>query len=114
MIDIKKKKSELFTFKRYKKIEGGVVKKAKHPKLIVKETKTEYGFMGLTESPKRGHHKNIPLRKNPDPKNPNPAYLRDELRYDTKDRFYETLASYRLSKKDKQFILKYLATKKRK
>ena len=114
VILIKKEKSALFSFKRYKKTEGGVHKKAKHPKLIVDETKAQYGFMGLTESAKRGHHKNIPLKKNPQRKNQNTAYLRDELRYDTKDSFYETLSSYRLSAADKKMILKYLEKKKRK
>lgn len=51
----------MFSFRRYNKIEGGKKKRAKHPKLIVDKKGDEYGFMGLTESPKRGHHKNIEI-----------------------------------------------------
>ena len=60
-----KAKTSLFKFRRYKKEEGGKVKRAKHPKLIVDEKKDNYGFMGLTESQKRGHHRNLELKKNP-------------------------------------------------
>ena len=49
--------SSLFKFRRYKKVEGGKKKKAKHPKLIGDETNDEFGFMGLTESSKRWRHK---------------------------------------------------------
>ena len=58
------KKSGLFKFRRYKKVEGGKSKKARHPKLIVEQEENTVGFMGLTESEKRGHHKNIELDKN--------------------------------------------------
>ena len=42
--------NNLFSFRKYKKVEGGKIKKGKHPKLIVDESKTQFGFMGLTES----------------------------------------------------------------
>ena len=104
----------LFSFRKYKKVEGGKNKKGKHPKLIVDENKTQFGFMGLTESRKRGHHKNIELSKNPEKGNFNPAYIRKELRYDDKENFYERLKNYNLSEKDKQLILKYLEKSKKK
>lgn len=104
----------LFTFRRYKKIEGGKIKKAKHPKLIVDETSADYGFMGLTESPKRGHHKNIELSKNPQKGNTSKSYIRTELRYDNKNNFSEILKNYNLSKQDKEAILKFIERRKKK
>lgn len=109
-----KRKNGLFTFRRYKKIEGGKKKKAKHPKLIVDENKTSYGFMGLTESPKRGHHSNIPLNKNPKKGYKGKAYIRNELRYDIKDAFSEILPDYRLSNKDIKLISDYVNKHKKK
>ena len=110
---IERKKSKLFTFQRYKKIEGSDTKRAKHPKLIVDEEAEKYGYMGLTESEKQGNHKNIPLTKNPKKGDKRPAYLRQELRYDTKDSFVE-LENYHLAQEDKQTVLQWLAEKKKK
>lgn len=110
---IVRKGSKLFTFQKYQKIEGGLKKRAKHPKLIVDEENEQYGYMGLTESEKQGHHANIPLTKNPKKGDKRPAYLRREIRYDTKDNFVE-VEDYHLSNKDKQTVLQWLAEKKKK
>lgn len=109
-----KKNSSVFSFKRYKKTEGGQIKKGKHPKLIVDEVLDEYGFMGLTESPKRGNHKNIELSKNPQKGKISKSYIRDELRYDNKKNFGEILSDYNLTDEDKIKILKYLERHKKK
>lgn len=61
---MKSKNTGLFHFRRYKKEEGK--SKKRHPKLIVDEKVSSYGYMGLTENSKKGkHHRNIPLLKNP-------------------------------------------------
>lgn len=110
-----RKKSNLFTFQKYKKEEGGKTKRAKHPKLIVEEEEGKvFGYMGLTESEKQGHHKNIPLSKNPKKGDTRPAYIRKELRYDTSDNFYGILEDYNLTSKDKKAILAWLNKKKNK
>lgn len=106
--------SGLFYFRRYKKIEGGEIKKGKHPKLIVDEKYDKYGFMGLTKSHKRGNHKNIELTQNPLKGKSDKAYIRDELRYDNKKNFEEILTDYNLTKQDKEKILKYLERHKKK
>ena len=105
--------SSLFKFRKYKKVEGGTHKRSKHPKLIVDETREELGFIGLTESPKRGNHKNIPLDKNPKKGDKRPAYIGDELRYDKKTKFEEILKDYNLSDKDIDKILKYVKKQKK-
>lgn len=102
----------LFVFRRYKKEEGGESTKAKHPKLIVDEQNQDYGFMGLTKSPKRGNHNNIKI-DNPQKNNTEDSYIRKELRYDNKKYFGEILTDYVLSEKDIEKILEFLEDKKR-
>ena len=106
--------SSLFKFRKYKKIEGGTHKRSRHPKLIVDEDDKNFGFMGLTESKKRGNHKNIPLDKNPKVGDKRPAYIRDELRYDSKNKFEEILRDYHLCDTDIAKILKYVEKHKKK
>ena len=109
-----KKKKQLFVFRRYKKKEGGV-KESRHPKLIVDEDESKYGFMGLTKDSHSGHHANIPLKKNPQKNNKNQAYLRKELRYDDKTKFEkDILSDYTLSAEDKKTVLKYFEKYKKK
>lgn len=97
------------------KNEGGKKKKAKHPKLIVERSGNQYGFMGLTESSKRGHHSNIPLSKNPQKgKSKKMAYIRKELRYDKTDNFSEILSDYKLTSKDQKTILDFVKKLKQK
>ena len=69
--------------------------------MIVDETNDEFGFMGLTESSKRGRHKNIPLSQNP-------------KEYDKKSAFKETLKDYKLSENDISKIMKYIEKHKKK
>ena len=108
------KKGGLFKFRRYKKVEGGKSKKARHPKLIVEQEENTVGFMGLTESEKRGHHKNIELDKNPEQGNTNKAYIRKEVRYADLGEFGEILQNYNLSESDKAKVIKYLEKLKNK
>ena len=85
------------------------------PKLIVSEKDNCYNFMGLTESPKRGHHKNIILLHNPKKGDTRTVYLRDEFRTEEKDMFYPyPEPNYSLSKIDKERILDHLKKKKKK
>lgn len=107
-------KSNLYKFRRYKKTEGGKNKKAKHPKLIVDENSTDYGFMGLTEAKKRGHHKNIELSKNPQKGKKNKSFIRRELRYDKKEQFGKILTDYELAKEDIPKIRKEVEKHKKK
>ncbi|MBO5020899.1 MAG: hypothetical protein J6K61_03875 [Clostridia bacterium] len=89
-------------FRRFKQKEGNRDTKVRHPKVIMSKHDGTFDFIGLTESNKRGHHKNIPLTKNPEKGNLNPAYFRDEVRNLPIDRFLEPLKNYKLSKKDEE------------
>ena len=111
---IRKHNSVLFKFLRYKKYEGPTGNRHQHPKLIVEETEDEYGFMGLTESPKHGRAKNLPI-KNPQKGNTRKSHIKKEVRHDVKDNFYDQiLRDYKLTKKDKKAIIAYLERRKKK
>ncbi len=101
-------------FRKYKKVEGGSVKRGKHPKLILKRVGNQYVFMGLTESAKRGHHANFKLDHNPEKGNGNVAYIRKELRCDSVDNFGDILENYQLSDDDKARILELVKSLKNK
>lgn len=101
-------------FRRYKEAEGGKKKKALHPKLIMKKENETFEFIGLTESSKRGHHKNYPLLKNPQKGNTSPSYLRDELRNKPISYFSEPLNDYKLSEKDEKIAWKIYHKRKKK
>ncbi len=109
-----RKKSKLFTFQKYKKVEGGTKKRAKHPKLIVEEKENEYGYMGLTESEKHGHHSNIPLDENPQKGRKDKAYIHTDLRHAPIDDFSGPLENYKLSSKDKKKVVEWLKQHKKK
>lgn len=107
--------SGLFKFRRYKKIEGGKNRKARHPKLIVEQNdNTVVGFMGLTEKRKSGHHANIPLDHNPKKGDSRDAYIRKELRHDDLSNFSDILNNYNLSERDKLKVIAYLEKLKKK
>lgn len=89
-------------FRRYKQKEGSTDKRVRHFKVIMNRVNDEFEFIGLTESSKRGHHKNILLKKNPEKNNKDPSYLRDELRKLPTRRFSEPLKGFSLSKEDKK------------
>ena len=103
----KKQKGGLFNFRRYKKEEGD--KKLRHPKLIVGEDKNDYEYMGLTSKKSKGkHHNNIPLSTNPQKGNTRPAYLRKKISKDAKTKFSAVLDDYKLSAKDKAYVMEYV------
>lgn len=92
-----------FRFLKYK--EGPPSKKRKHPKLILEKENDTYHYMGMTESAKRGRHKNIELSKNPKCGDTRLAYIRKEyLIRPTKD-FHGIRKDYSLSSEDEVRVL---------
>ena len=110
-----KEKYPHFRFLKYK--EGPKGKKKKHPKLILEREKSNYHYMGMTESAKRGRHANIPLSKNPKQNDNRPAYIRREYLIRPASDFEEIRKDYKLDPLDKLLVLteaKKLKTKKKK
>lgn len=70
--------------------------------------------MGLTESEKKGRHKNIELIPNPKAGDTRRAFVRKELRSDNQKQFSEILSNYDLSEESLNKIVKYLENKNKK
>lgn len=83
----------------YKRKEGDS-KKGLHPCLIVGESHDQNAFVniGLTKSPKRGHHKNKAIH-NPEDWNKT-SYLRDDIRIDNKKDLSDVLSNFKLDPDD--------------
>jgi len=87
--------------------------KGKHPSLVVGENKNTYANLGLTHSQKRGHHKNIELEKNPNPKDKKKSFVRNDLQYDDKKYLKTVFKDYKkLSDKDIEKISKIINKKR--
>ena len=87
-------------FRNNRRRKKGIKNKGMHPSLIVGETTDGKSFIniGLTKSPKRGHHKNIAIHN---PQNWNEiSYLRDDIRIDSKEYLSEILKDYKLCPDD--------------
>jgi len=99
----------IVTYPHFRKLniyEGPEGNKQKHPKLIMDKEDDKYVYMGLTESPKRGHHSNIPLKNNPRKGDSRPAYVRKEVLIRSINDFDEILKNYSLSYEDRLNIIK--------
>lgn len=74
--------------------------KGMHPSLVVGESDDGKSFvnLGLTKSPKRGHHKNVQIH-NPQNWDEN-SYIRDDLRVDPKEYLSEVLKDFDLCPDD--------------
>ena len=87
-------------FRNNSKRKKGTTGKGMHPSLVVGETNdgNAYVNIGLTKSPKWGHHKNIQIHN---PQNWNESsFLRDDVRVDSKEHLSEVLKDYRLCPED--------------
>ena len=110
--------NSFITYPHFRKLniyEGPAGNKQKHPKIIIERENDKYSYMGLTESPKRGHHSNLPLNKNPRRGDSRPAYVRKEVLLRSVYDFDEILSNYSLSNIDRLNVLnEYNKLKKKK
>ena len=65
--------------------------KSNHPAYIVGEDGDFYYFHRVTSSPKSGHHTNIKIYPNPDPRKNTPMYIVKTKQKDKKKRFGKKL-----------------------
>ena len=84
-----------------------------HPHIITKEEGKITHSIGLTSSPKRGHHKNIKLSKNPNPNSEKDSYLHDYLTEDYSKNYRQNkkYENWSISKEDEEKI-KIISKKK--
>ncbi len=87
-------------FRNNAKRKMGNKNKGRHPALIIGESDDgkSYVNIGLTNSSKRGHHKNTPIH-NPQDWNKT-SFLRDDISIDSKDYLSEVLKDYNLCPDD--------------
>ena len=87
-------------FRRNKKRKLGNANKGAHPSLVVGQSKDgkSYINLGLTKNSKRGHHKNVQIHN---PQNWNKkAYVRDDIRADSKEYLSIVLNDYKFCPED--------------
>ncbi len=81
-------------------------KKMMHPAYVFLEKGNIFIYVTLTHSSQVKNHIVIKLRKNPNPKDQSDAYVVDEIREDTKDKFSRRLSDWELDPLDDAFIRK--------
>ncbi len=115
-VDIEKTqwlKPDDWSIRENKARKKGKQDKGSHPALAVGKNGKTIANIGLTHNKKRGHHKNIPLDQNPNPRDKRTAYLRDDLQFDDEKYLKQILNGYRkLSPKDQQKVLKIINKKR--
>ena len=87
--------------------------KGEHHSLVVGKNGKKLANIGTAHQEKRGHHKNIPLSRNPNPKDKQKAFLRDDLQYHDEKQLKEVLKGFRkLTKKDQEAVMKIINKKR--
>lgn len=86
-------------------------KNKKHPAYIYAKVGDEYKFIGITHAKITDNIKNIPLEKNPNPKDKRPAYLRPRPDKAHKAEFGGRYNNWNFSKKDKEKVNKIISNK---
>lgn len=87
-------------FRKNKKRKLGNSNKGGHPALVVGESDDGKSLVniGLSSSPKRGHHKNVQIHNPQDWSKT--SYLRDDIRQDSKEFLSVILKDYKLCPDD--------------
>lgn len=78
----------------------GKESEGKHPSIVVGKNGKKSANLGITHDPKRGHHPNKKLNKNPNPADRRTAYVRDDLTYTDKKHLKEHLIGYKIDVSD--------------
>lgn len=81
-------------------------KKEKHPAYIFAQIGDDYRFVGITHADITDGIKNIPLEKNPNPKDSRKAYMRPFSGRQNRGSFGSKKKGWRMSEKDKKKIPK--------
>lgn len=101
----------IWHFRNNRKRRIGNTNSGKHPALIVGESSDGKSFinLGLTRSPKRGHHNNLEIH---DPINWRKiSYLRNDIQIDSKEYLSEILKDFNLCPEDIEKILDFIKKK---
>ena len=84
-----------------------------HPSYILRRVDNCFDSIGLTHSPVTDSKKNVRLRKNPNPKDNRPSYIRPFYRRDPVKKFSKRRISvWKFIKRDKKKVRKYSRIRK--
>lgn len=84
-----------------------------HPAIAVGKNGRKIANIGITHDKKRGHHNNVELSRNLDPKDKRKSYIRTDLQYHDDKFLKELIKGYRnLTKSDIEKIQKIINKKK--
>ncbi len=87
--------------------------KRKHPAYVFKEKNGKYSNILITHSAKDKKRKNIPLYKNPNPKDNSKAYVHKKIYIDDKKMFGRSFKNWTFHRNDKRIIKRLKNNKKK-
>lgn len=93
--------------KEIKKDEIRKNKDTRHPAYIYAKVGNEFKYLGITHAKITDGVKNIPLDKNPNPKDKKKSYVRPKAEKSKTSRFKAKEKGWSLSKKDKEKLKPY-------
>lgn len=85
-----------------------------HPQYIYADDGKMYKIIGITSSAKTNGVENIPLERNPEPKNLKKAYVRPKPDKEKKGAFGERLKGWKFSGNDKEKVRSIIETHNKK
>ena len=104
---------EEWTFRENARRKKANEKSGSHPALAVGRQGRKIANLGLTTERKRGHHTNIELSRNPNPKDNRKSYIRDDLQFDDKKYLTIILTNFRqLPPKDQKLVMEIINKKR--
>lgn len=89
-------------------------KRIKHPTYVIDKHGNIYKYIGITHSPKTNNEDNIPLSKNPNPKDNRAAYMRPYVEDDDFRNFGRGYNDWQFSEADRKTVQKIIKEGKQK
>jgi hypothetical protein len=89
-------------------------KRMKHPTYVIDKQGNVYKYIGITHSPKTNDVENIPLAKNPNPKDNRSAYVRPYVENDDFRNFGRGYNDWKFSEADRKTVRKIIEKNKEK
>ena len=89
-------------------------KRINHPTYVIDRNGNVYKYIGITHSRKTKDENNIPLRKNPNPKDNRSAYLRPSVEKDEMKDFRRCYGAWRFGDEDSKLVRRMIDEDKKK
>ena len=86
---------------------------AKHPQIIIDANRIRFRSMTLTHSKGDRKHKNIPLKRNPNPNDKKKSFVSKSIIKDFKFNYSKAFENYSISNEDIDELIRFLESKKK-